>query len=69
MGIDCTLPSNVKIGDNVMMGPKCFSSPLIMHIKINQKVFSRKVIQTKKLFASAMMYGSVVKFYLLLAGS
>lgn len=40
-----------------------------MHIKINQKVFSRKVIQTKKLFASAMMYGSVVKFYLLLAGS
>ncbi len=24
MGIDCTLPSNVKIGDNVMMGPKCF---------------------------------------------
>ena len=24
MVIDCTLPSNVKIGDNVMMGPKCF---------------------------------------------
>ena len=24
MGINCMLPSNVKIGDNVMMGPQCF---------------------------------------------
>ena len=68
MGINCTLPSNVKIGDNVMMGPQCFFLAFNHEYKDKSKVFGHKVIRIKKLLASVMMYGSVVKFYSLLAG-
>lgn len=38
IGINCTVPSNIIIGNYVMMGPNCFFLPVLTH------VFNRKDI-------------------------
>lgn len=57
LGINCTVCSDIEIGNNVLMGPNCFFLTLIIHIKKKTELSESKAISQEKRQLLAMMFG------------